>query len=292
MKKTNIFILFLFLASANFFCAGRSVVYRLWNQDYPSSNGIEADREINDNPDWITYVSDPEMTVYPAQNPNGMALLMCPGGGYFGVSFKHEGSDMAKDFNDAGITLAVLKYRVPNGHSEVPSDDVRRALDILKNHAEEYGINPRMIGVGGASAGAHLAATVANHPGDVWPAFQLLVYPVISMEAGVTHTGSREQLLGMDPDSETVDYYSNEKQVGINTPPAFIAVSQNDDVVPLENSLLYVKSLIDNDIPVSFHIYPDGGHGWLYRKEFKWHEEFISELLKWLSELNDNGTDS
>ena len=263
------------------------VCYPLWNNGAPTSNGIPADKEENSNPDWITFVSEPTVTVYPSDNPNGMALLMCPGGGYYGVSFKHEGSDMAKDLNDAGITLAVLKYRVPNGHNEIPSDDARRALDIIKAHATEYGIDPGKIGVGGASAGAHLAASVANHPGAVKAAFQVMVYPVVTMEEGITHPGSRELLLGKNPGRELVDYYSNEKQVNANTSPVFIAVSQNDDVVPLKNSIDYFQALVDNDVPVSFHVYPDGGHGWLYRQEFKWHDQFISELLRWMQDLNN-----
>lgn len=286
MKKLIALISVLLLQSGNIMKAGEPVTYPLWNNDAPTSNGISADKEENDNPDWITFVSQPTMTVYPADKPNGMALLMCPGGGYFGVSFKHEGSDMAKDLNDAGITLAVLKYRVPNGHNEIPSDDARKALDILKAHASEYGIDPKKIGVGGASAGAHLAATVANHPGDVNPAFQVMVYPVVTMEEGVTHQGSRDLLLGKNPSQEMVDWYSNEKQVSANTAPVFIAVSQNDDIVPLKNSIDYFQALVSNNVPVSFHVYPDGGHGWLYRPEFKWHDQFVAELLKWMQDLN------
>lgn len=286
MKKLIALISAILLQSGNLMNAAEPVTYNLWNGNPPTSNGLSADKKENDNPDWITYVSQPTMTVYPADKPNGMALLMCPGGGYFGVSFKHEGSDMAKDLNDAGITLAVLKYRVPEGHSEIPSDDARKALDILKEHAAEYGIDSAKIGVGGASAGAHLAATVANHPGAVNPAFQVMVYPVVTMEKGVTHPGSRELLLGKKPSRKTVDYFSNEKQVTPDTAPVFIAVSQNDDVVPLRNSIDYFNALVANNVPVSFHVYPDGGHGWLYRPEFKWHDQFISELLKWMQNLN------
>ena len=285
MKKLIALISIIIFQSGCIIKAAEPKTYHLWNNDAPTSNGIPSDKEENLNPDWITFVSEPTMTVYPAKNPNGKALLMCPGGGYFGVSFKHEGSDMAKDLNDAGITLAVLKYRLPNGHTEVPSDDVRKALEILKDNAVEFGIDPQKIGVGGASAGAHLAATVANHPGKVKPAFQVMVYPVVTMEKGVTHAGSRELLLGKNPSQQLVDYYSNEKQVNPNTVPVFIAVSQNDDVVPLKNSVDYFQALVANDVPVSFHVYPDGGHGWLYRQEFKWHDLFISELLKWLDDL-------
>lgn len=275
------------LAGAGIVNGAQPATYPLWDNTPPTSNGISPQQEDTSNPDWYTFVAEPSVTVYPADNPNGMALLMCPGGGYYGVSFKHEGSDMAKDLNDAGITLAVLKYRVPNGHTEVPSDDARRALDILKEHSSEYGIDPQKIGVGGASAGAHLAASVANHPGDVKPAFQVMVYPVVTMEASFTHPGSRELLLGKNPSQEQVDYYSNEKQVNPSTSPVFIAVSQDDDVVPLKNSVDYFQALVDNNVPVSFHVYPDGGHGWLYRQEFKWHPLFISELLAWMQNLNN-----
>ena len=267
--------------------AAQPVVMKLWPDGAPTSNGIAADKEENSNLDWITYVSEPTLTVYPADKPNGTALVMCPGGGYFGLSTKHEGSDMATDLNKAGVTLAVLKYRVPNGHHEIPLDDARQAVRMLREHAGEFGINPDRIGIGGASAGGHLAATVATHPADEAAKvdFQVMVYPVVSMQKGITHQGSRENLLGKKPSKKLVDYYSNEKQVTSKTPPTYIAVAIDDDVVPMQNSMDYFDALIAAKVPVTLHVYPSGGHGWAYRQEFPYQQQWVNELLHWMEQL-------
>lgn len=263
----------------------------LWKEKEPIfNNELPIDAEKVENEDWISLVTVPELYVYPSSSPNGKALLMCPGGGYAGVAISHEGKEMAKILNPEGITLAVLKYRMPNGNSEVPQEDVWKALEILHSRADEWGINPSEIGIGGASAGGHLASTVSTHTkvDSLKPAFQVLLYPVISMKDGVTHQGSKTYLLGDNPSNESIDYYSNELNVNQNTPSAFIAVSGDDAVVPVENSLLYYDALRKNGVNTSLHIYPVGGHGWGMNKNFKYHNEWISEMLKWISELEFN----
>lgn len=264
------------------------VVIPLW-QDVkpPVENGLTPSQEVTENRGWISLVATPELTVYPADNPDGKALLMCPGGGYAGVAIRHEGYALAEPLNKEGITVAVLKYRMPNGHAEVPADDVHRAFEILAEHADEWGIDPQKIGIGGASAGGHLASTIATHPvkEGINPTFQVLLYPVISMKEGVTHQGSRENLLGLTPSDELVAFYSNELQVTPQTPPAFIAVSANDEGVPVKNSIDYFNALTENGVPVSMHIYPTGGHGWGYNPNFIHNEMWFAELLHWLRNL-------
>ena len=264
-----------------------SVVIPLWkDQTAPTSSGLPADAEEIVNSGWISLVTNPELTVYPAENPNGMALLMCPGGGYSGVAISHEGQELAPLMNDNGITYAVLKYRMPNQHPEVPGEDVKEALRILKSHSIEWGIDTTKIGIGGASAGGHLASTIATHQREN-PEFsyQVLLYPVISMKNGVTHPGSRENLLGENPDENIVDYYSNELQVNPTTPQAFIALSGDDTVVPVKNSIDYFNALNSLGIPVSMHIYPVGGHGWGNRENFAYSKEWKQELISWLNSL-------
>lgn len=260
----------------------------LWQERDPGvQNGIPVEAETEESSGWITHVASPELLVFPAVNPDGRALLMCPGGGYYGVAIEHEGTDMADVLNSAGITLAVLKYRMPNGHSEVPAKDVREAMRILKDRASEWGIDDGKIGIGGASAGGHLASTIAVHPveGEMSPAFQVLLYPVISMRDGLTHEGSRGNLLGEAPSAEAVEYYSNELHVSPATPPAFIALSGDDTVVPVDNSILYYEALRNNGVPASLHIYPAGGHGWGMRPGFAYSREWIEELLGWMNKL-------
>lgn len=265
------------------------VTFSLWDTTpAPCSNELPADKEDASNPGWITFVSEPSVTIYPAENPNGTAMLMCPGGAYWGLAATHEGSDLAKDFNDKGITLAVLKYRMPNyGHHTVPADDARRALQILHEKTPYFGINPERIGIGGASAGGHLASTVATHRVDSLPspAFQVLYYPVITMKEGVTHQGSRDNLIGKEPSRELVDFYSNEKQVSPATPPAIILVSYDDDVVPVQNSMDYYDALIKNGVKSSLHVYPDGGHGWARRASFPYEQTSMDEILTWILNL-------
>ena len=268
--------------------AKEPITFKLWdNVAPPSDNGLTPENEVMENPGWISLVATPELTIYPAENPNGTTLLMCPGGGYSGVAIGHEGNALAAPLNDVGITVAVLKYRMPNGHYQVPAEDVSRAFEILMENSSEFGINPERIGIGGASAGGHLASTVATHKtsDSFIPAFQFLLYPVISMEEGVTHQGSRDNLLGLEPSEELVNYYSNQLQVTPETPPAFIALSGDDMVVPVKNSLDYIQALTDNGIPVSLHLYPTGGHGWGYKPDFKYFNMWVPEFLFWIDNL-------
>lgn len=265
------------------------IVIKLWEgQILKEQNGLSADDE-EVSPGWISNVAVPELFIYLAPNPNGTAVLMCPGGGYGGVAIEHEGKGLRKLFNDNGITLCVLKYRIPNGHYSIPADDAREALRIMRENAEEWGIDKNRIGIGGASAGGHLASTVATHlqeDSNLNPNFQLLLYPVISMKDKITHEGSKILLLGDNPSQELVDSFCNEMQVTASTPPAFIAVSGDDDVVPVENSLLYFEALNNQGIPSELHIYPSGGHGWGYNPEFLYNDQWTSELINWIKNLN------
>lgn len=264
------------------------IVLPLWAEMQPTfSNGLGTEDEVEENRWWIRNVTVPLLYVYPAGEPNGKALLMCPGGGYAGVAISHEGKELAPILNEEGYTLAVLKYRVPNGNKNVPLEDVGRAMNILKEHAAEWGIDVNSIGIGGASAGGHLASTYATHPVNdaPRPAFQLLLYPVISMKEGITHEGSRKNLLGETPDQTAVNLYSNETQVTDSVPPTFIVVSEDDDVVPVENSLLYFSALKNHNIPTTLLVYPSGGHGWGTNVDFPYHNEWIAELRGWLKRL-------
>lgn len=264
------------------------IIISLWSEKQPTfSNGLNVDDEIEENPWWIKNVTKPLLYIYPAAQPNGKALLMCPGGGYEGVAISHEGKELAQLFNNEGFTMAVLKYRVPNGNKYVPLEDVAQAFNILKDHAAQLGIDINKIGIGGASAGGHLASTFATHTVDdaPGPAFQFLLYPVISMKEEITHQGSRKNLLGEFPDRDTVLHYSNETQVTDSVSPAFIVVSEDDDVVPVENSLLYFTALKNHHVPATFLVYPSGGHGWGTKADFPYHDQWTEELKNWLRNL-------
>ncbi len=282
MAKTALAML---LAVGAMPCFGEKVTIPVWPEGAPTENGLSVANE-NWSGDFLNQTASAELYVYPAQNPNGTAILMCPGGGYWGLAMNNEGHSMADWFNSMGITYAVLKYRMPNGHDEIPLADAEQAMRILRSHAAEWGINPKSVGVMGASAGGHLASTLATHytSESTRPDFQILFYPVITMEQGVTHQGSRDFLIGQSPSDEMVKRYSNELQVTHSTPEAFIMVSADDDIVPLDNSLRYASSLSNNRIPFSLHIYPTGGHGWGFSNHFLYKPQWTAELEKWLQE--------
>ena len=235
------------------------------------------------------FSKDPAITVYTPKNPSGKTILMCPGGGYSHEASGHEGHDMADWFNSQGITYAVLKYRLPYGNHDIPLSDAEQAIRILRKYAKDLGVNPKQIGIMGASAGGHLASTLATHYSspETRPDFQILFYPVVSMDATKTHMGSRINLLGENPDEELIKKYSNELQVTPDTPKAFIMLSSDDGAVPPANSIDYFNALLSNKVKATLHAYPTGGHGWGFRDRFPYKRQWTGELEKWLdTEIN------
>lgn len=280
MKK--IFLLsFLFVTTM--LSAQKTVELPLWPNGAPNSNELSGAEQRQNNGE-VSNVTEPTLTVYPAARPNGMAIIMCPGGGYSRLAMNHEGHDMAPWLNTQGITYAVLKYRMPNGHHEVPLSDAEQAIRLLREHAAEWGVNPQRVGIMGASAGGHLAASLATlYSSDKSrPDFQILFYPVISMQKGITHGGSRKNLLGESPSQKLEQKYSLERQVSPRTPQAFIMLSSDDDVVPPINGIGYFLALRDHKVPASLHAYPIGGHGWGFRDSFTYKRQWTEELEKWL----------
>ena len=271
----------LFVLSQTWLHAQQPLELKLWPEGMPNDNGMTCQEE-----NGVLYVAEPTLTVYPATEGNGMAIVACPDGGYGKLAMDHEGKDMAAWFNNQGITYAVLKYRMPNGHKEVPLSDARQAMRILRHRAGEWQL--KRIGIMGFSAGGHLASTVATHFEDEesHPDFQILFYPVISMDPEYTHRGTHDNLLGKQPAKEEEDDFSNELHVDGNTPPAFILHSSDDRSVPVAHSLNYYMALLRHQVPATLHIYPIGGHGWGYRDSFTYKREWTGELEKWLREIN------
>ena len=257
---------------------------KLWPDGAPNDNGI-LQEDLTD-PDYPKNTREAILYVYPAEKGNGLSVVACPGGGYSILAMHHEGTDMAAWFNSQGITYAVLRYRMPNGHDEVPLSDVHQAIRVMRSHADDWQV--KKVGVMGASAGGHLASTAATHfDAETRPDFQILFYPVISMDPKINHRGSRINLLGQNPSAEKVREYSNELQVTPQTPPAFIMHSSDDTAVPVANSLNYFQALVNNQVPASsLHVYPVGGHGWGYNDSFPYKRQWTGELEKWLREIS------
>jgi len=281
MKKTYSIGLFFSIISSVSFCQERTV--SLWPEKIPNSQKTtETESVKNDDILWIGNVQEPSLEIFlPAKrNSTGRAVVICPGGGYAGLAYDWEGTDIAKWFNSKGIAAFVLKYRLPQSSSvkvsfEAPLQDAQQALKIVRSNAEKWNINKDQIGIMGFSAGGHLASTLGTHfeskkgfEKDTMhnisarPDFMILIYPVITMDKTYTHTGSRNNLLGNNPDNELVEYYSNELQVTENTPPTFLLHSTDDKAVPVMNSLLFYQALVEKEIYSEMHIFPTGGHGY------------------------------
>lgn len=213
----------------------------------------------------------------------GRAVVACPGGGYSGLAVNHEGYDWAPYFNKQGIALIVLKYRMPKGDRTLPISDAEAAMKMVRDSADVWNLNPNDIGIMGSSAGGHLASTIATHaPEALRPNFQILFYPVITMDKSFTHMGSHDNLLGKDASVDLEKKFSNEKQVTKETPRAFIVYSDDDKVVPPANGVNYYLALNKKGVPSVLHIYPTGGHGWGIREDFLYKSEMQNELTSWL----------
>ena len=229
----------------------------------------------------IEKVSIPSYQYFRVANDNQKrpCVIICPGGGYAILAAGHEGSDVAKYFNSIGVNALVLKYRIPNADNQIdktiaPLQDAQQAILLARTNAGSWGIDENKIGIMGFSAGGHLAASLATHYNDVKienptkvslrPDFQILIYPVISF-GPEGHEGSRINLIGNASDAKTVkaiDYFSNEKQITKDTPPAFLVHSKDDDAVPVANATHYYDNLIANKVPVELYLYEKGGHGY------------------------------
>ena len=256
----------------------------LWNGRAPTSDGQTEDSEV-----WLT--------LYRPAQPNGTAVVICPGGGYGGHAIQPEGHGIAKWLNQSGVTGVVLEYRLPAGRHSVPLLDAQRAIRTVRAHAKEWSIDPARIGIIGFSAGGHLASTAATHfdagqpqstdPTDkvsCRPDFAILVYPVITM-GEKTHGVSRTNLLGPNPTDEFIELYSNENQVTDQTPPTFLAHAIDDGPVPPDNSRMFFEALQAHKVPSKYLELPDGGHGLNGYKGPSW-DAWQTQSLDWLRELN------
>ncbi len=264
--------------------ATNSLTIALWPKGAPgavASTTYKESRYFDNDPAKLRFsqVTDPEIELFlaPANDSPTAAVLICPGGGYHVLAYDHEGVQVARFFNSLGLSAAVLKYRLPS--SEIMSDksigplqDAQEALRLLRRRSAEWNIDPKRIGVMGFSAGGHLAGSLSTrHAEPVYtpadstnarPDFSILVYPVLSMQESITHGGSRTHLLGANPSIEAVNRASNELRVDADTPPAFLIHSQDDNAVPVENSIRYYQSLVRLHIPGELHIHEKGGHGY------------------------------
>lgn len=303
MKQTLITIVLVALCiSAN----AQEVILPLWPNGVPNTKPSDK-QEVQDTSRslHIRNVTDPTLTVYlPEKTGKPLkTVIVCPGGGYSNLSYQKEGINVAKMFQQNGIAAIILKYRLPdaamqNNKSIAPLQDAQRALRLVRSRANEWNLDTSNIGIMGFSAGGHFASTLGTHfDMDVYksmdktdelsarPDFLVLVYPVISMEPGVTHRGSRENLLGKEPSDSLVNLFSNHLQVTPNTPQTFLIHAGDDRAVPVQNSLLFYEALLTYKIPSELHVFPSGGHGFGLAKGKQHLETWSDILVDWVKSL-------
>lgn len=288
------------LASLATIAQDASKTIELWDGQIPGAieNAELQEKAQKQNQFWITAVTTPSMAYYPAsQNECGTAVVVCPGGGYAGLTYKFEGTETAQWLNSIGISAFVLKYRLPNDktmkdRSIGPLQDVQQAIRYVRANAEEFGINPDHIGVIGFSAGGHLASTASTHYNDAVyepklnvsarPDFSILIYPVITLDSAYTHSGTREALIGLDANQELTDRFSSEKQVTKDTPPAFLAHALDDKLVPYANSISYTNALRKNDVQCELHLYSKGDHGLQVKNPLDTQSFWREDCTRWM----------
>ena len=291
MKRELIIFVLILLAG---FSAKAQEIIPLYDAAIPHSKVAPANYNESFGNGMYRNVTSPTLEIYLPEKgkETGTAVVICPGGGYSVVVYQGEGVSNAKELAKNGIAAFVLKYRLPSDaimtdKSTGPLQDAQQAIKLVRENAVKWNIDPAKIGIMGFSAGGHLASTVATHfenalidnpkGTSLRPDFQVVVYPVISMQQALTHRDSRKQLLGEQPSQQLVDLFSNELQVKENTPPAYITHAADDNVVDVDNSINYFEALRRHKVPVEMHIYPKGGHGFIFGRR-----GWMTSLLEWI----------
>ena len=239
----------------------------------------------------ICLKSGSTLRVFKASGFNNRrgVIMILPGGGYSNIGKWNEGYLWIPFFHRLGYTVAVLEYRMPCHDYSIPVSDASEAMIALRKRTKDFDYDINKIGMMGFSAGGHLASTMMVSENDtIRPNFVLLFYPVVSMRKEITHMGSHNNLLGEDASIDLENKLSNELHVSNNNPPVFIAVSKNDSVVNPLNSILLSNEIKQVGRPVSFHIYPEGGHGWGYLRSFPSRKQMNTDMVNWLDSLNES----
>lgn len=293
MKIASLHLSVAFASAA--LAAAEPKIIEIWPEGVP---GLHADAT----PEKIekaraSNVHHPYVAIFPAPADKavGTAVIICPGGGYDHLSIENEGSLIAARLNALGVTAFVLHYRLAEYGHPAPLRDVLRAIRLVRSRAAEFGVKPDRIGVLGASAGGHLAASAAtlfNDPDgktgatldavSARPDFAVLLYPVITMKDPFVHAGSRQALLGATPAPEAIARLSLESRVTKETPPTFIAATEDDQTVPVENSLMFYQALRNAGVPAELHLWPTGPHGFGMRPDLPGPSSWTDRLEEWL----------
>ncbi|MGI6046883.1 MAG: alpha/beta hydrolase [Petrimonas sp.] len=289
-----LFFLIVFSLTSFLGYAQENVEYDVFEIPLHENKNAVSEEIHNNDPAFgllINNISNSVLKAFiPRNNTPKAAVIICPGGGYHVLLFEREGTKVAEAFNKHNIAAFVLKYRLPgNTNSMAPLQDAQRAIQIIRKNSEKWGVNPDKIGIMGFSAGGHLAASLGVHYDSVLvenkektnlrPDFMVLVNPVISFTDSIGHLGSRENLLGKSSDENLVRFFSNELYVTENTPKTILLHTDDDQVVPVENSFYFYSELHRHKVPSELHVYSRGDHGFIQIPEF---EEWFDRCIRWM----------
>lgn len=279
--KGSTLIIFIVITFFHPFTLNAQEIINLYSDSIPNAKATTI-KEVYGN-GMYRSVTSPTLEIYlpVKEKASGAAVVVCPGGGYSVVVYQGEGISAAKEFVKKGIAAFVLKYRLPDDSTMQdkkigPLQDAQQAIKVVRENAAKWNIDPNKIGIMGFSAGGHLASTEATHykkaliennnNTNLRPDFQILIYPVVTMQDSLTHADSRAKLLGKSPSKQMIDDFSNELRVAENTPPAYITHAADDNVVDVDNSINYFEALRHKKVNAEMHIYPKGGHGFIFRQ--------------------------
>ncbi len=275
----------------------------LWPQQAPGASGYRTQPlPAGWSAGYRRNVDRPEMQVFRPRRPNGIAVLVMPGGAYWFVSVVNEGAELAPRLTALGYTVFVLTYRLPgegwDSRAEVPLQDAQRAMRLIRARAAEFRIDPARVVALGFSAGGHLAATLAtrfDEPAytaidaadvlDAKPFAAGLIYPVLTLRDPWTHEMSRRLLLGENPTAAAIDRRSAELQVSGSTPPLWLVHAMDDAAVPVENSLRLMNAMREAGRPVEAHLLQEGGHAFGTGRAGTPSAQWIALFSAWLGRL-------
>ncbi len=291
MKTIKIIFAFLFVLSFNM---NAQEVINLYPGAIPNSK--PSDIKETERMGMYAGVTKPTLEIFlpEKEKATGVGVVICPGGGYSVVVYQAEGVRTAEEFAKEGVAAFVLKYRLPSDSTMIdkeigPLQDAQQAIKVVRENAAKWEVDTSKVGIMGFSAGGHVASTEATHYQkalienkdniNLRPTFQILVYPVISMEDKLTHLGSRTNLLGENPSQKEKDEFSSELHVDANTPPAYITQAGDDTTVDVDNSIVYYEALRHHGVAAELHLYPHGGHGFVLRYK---PSDWMAPIFKWM----------
>ncbi len=245
----------------------------LWPEGVPNAKPNGGTERVEDG--RVYNVQNPTLTIVPPETrPNGTAVVVCAGGSYMRLAIANEAEGVAERLRKVGVTTFILKYRLAEYGHPAPLQDVLRAIRVVRSRAEEFGVRPDRVGVMGASAGGHVAASAAtlfdSSDGrtaaaidsiSARPDFVALLYPVITMREPYAHDASRRNLLGDHPPEALIARLSLESQVTSQTPPVFLVHGADDQSVAVQNSILFHEALLKARVAAELHVYEHGPHG-------------------------------